>query len=121
MCIDQSKWHYCQYRKHVTPPKYREKVTADIDRLTLESDALYYPQFQPRDVEQQVVDGGIYVQSSKAHKVFKIYEFEWAIGACNGQSSRWVKIEVTSGEFHGRPITQEQFMRFLGRQVPCCG
>jgi len=120
MCIDQTNWRFCPYRKHETPSKYRSNPLADIDRLTLNSDSLYYPTHQPQVLEQLVIGAGIYVQSPKAHKTFKIHEFAEPIGACDGQPSRWVKVEVTSGEFHGRPISHEQYTRFANRQIPCC-
>lgn len=120
MCIDQTRWRFCQYRKHETPPAFRDKPCDYIDGLTLNSDSLYYPQFQPREIERRVVDVGLYVQSPKAHKTFKILEFEVPIGACNGQPSKWVKIEATSDQYHGRPIAYEQYTRLLSRQIPCC-
>ena len=121
MCIDQKNWRFFAYRKHESPPSFRSKATAEIDRLTLNSISRYYPQFRPEDLERLVVASGVYVQSPKPHKMLKIHEFDEVIGACDGEPSKWLKVEVTSGEFHGRPITHAQYERFLSRQVPCCG
>src|SRR6267143_4141077 len=120
MCIDQSKWRFRSYTKHVTPATYRDRPREQIDRMTINSDSRYYTDYQPQDLERNVLDHGIYVRSPKAHKVFKVHEFPDHVGASNGQPSRWVKVEVTNGEYHGRPITREQYARWAAQQIPCC-
>lgn len=120
MCFDQTKWRFCDYRKHETPVRYRSRTLQEIDRLTFNSISRYYPHHQPQEIEKRVIEGGIYVRSHKPHKLFKLLAFEEEVGACDGQPSKWVKVEVTSNEYHGRPITREQYERFVARQTPCC-
>jgi hypothetical protein len=120
VCIDQAGWRFRPYPKHETPPSFRDKDLAEIDRLTVNADSRYYPQHQPSELEAQVVGIGLYVYSPKRHTIYKVLEFAAHIGASKGTPSRWVKVEVTNGEYHGRPITSEEYARFVGSQIPCC-
>lgn len=120
MCFDQTNWRYFPYRKHEAPPTFRSKSFAEIDRLTKNSISRYYPQVVAQEIETQVIHTGLYVRSHRAHKLFKLLEFAQPVGACDGEPSKWVKVEVTSGEYHGRPITADQYRRLLARQTPCC-
>ena len=88
--------------------------------MTRNSDSRYYPQCQQRDIEESVLREGTYVRSPKPNTIYKVHEFPSDIGASNGQPSRWVKVESTNGEFHGRPIAEIEYRRFMNRIVPCC-
>jgi hypothetical protein len=120
MGLDNKKqWRYRRYPKHFTPPAYRTKPRADIDRLTLYGDSYYYPDQDPEAIERRVLEYGKCVRSHVAHKVVLIHEFDEAVGAANGTSSRWVRIEVTNGEYHGRPISHDQYLNLSGKEIPC--
>jgi hypothetical protein len=120
VCIDQTNWRFRPYPKHETPPSFRDRDHADIDRLTLGADSRYYREHPVEHIEKQVIQLGVYVQSHKAHKILKIHEFPEFVGASSGEASRWVKVEITNDEFHGRPITADEFRRHMARQIPCC-
>jgi len=120
MCFNEATWRFRQYRKHQTPPSYRDSPRAEIDALTLNADSLYYPGCSQREIEEMVLTSGNYVRSPKPKTVYKVNEFPADIGASNGQPSRWVKVESTNGEFHGRPIAEEEYRRFMTRIITCC-
>ncbi len=120
MCFDEANWKFKQYLKHHTPPAYRDRPLAEIDAMTRNSDSRYYPQCQQRDIEESVLREGTYVRSPKPNTVYKVNEFPSDIGASNGQPSRWVKVESTSGEFHGRPIAESEYRKFMNHTIACC-
>jgi hypothetical protein len=42
----------------------------------------------------------------------KYAEFTGEIGASGGKSSRWVRVEQTSGNvIHGHPVTEQEFLK----------
>ena len=120
MCFDETAWKFKQYPKHHTPRAYRDRPLAEIDAMTRNSDSRYYPQCQQRDIEESVLREGSYVRSPKANTVYKVNEFPSDIGASNGQPSRWVKVESTNSEFHGRPIAESEYRKFMNHVIPCC-
>lgn len=120
MCFDESQWQWVDYRKHIPPPRLREAPLNEINGLTEGRRSLYYPSVQSRELEKAVLREGIYVHSPKPATVYKVKEFDDDIGASAGSPSKWVKVETTSGYFHGRPITRAEFDRLIGQRIPCC-
>jgi hypothetical protein len=108
-------------RKHATPPTLRNALRSDIDASTADGGrSLYYPDFDPVYLEQVVVTEGAYVASGKRATVEKVMEFGDEIGASEGKPTKCVKVECTSGTYHGRPITPVAYREKMDRQVPCC-
>ena len=120
MCFNEKTWRFKRYPKHVTPAVYRDRPISDIDTITKNSDSLYYPQHDPKTIEETVLREGEYVRSPKSQTVYKVNEFDSVVGASKGLPSKWVKVESTNGEFHGRPIAEDEYRRFKTRIIPCC-
>jgi hypothetical protein len=122
MCLDVRNCHWADYyRKHQTPPRLRDATTGDIDLETEEGrPSLYYPSVAQLEVEESVLTQGFYVRSAKRATICKVREFGDLLGASEGQPSRWVLVEVTNGEFHGRPITRELYLKKMRFQTQCC-
>jgi len=83
------------------PLKHRDSPRDEITALTTRARSLYYPNNDPKDIEDNVLRNGTYVASPKVNTVYKVGEFPSDIGASNGQPSKWVKVESTSGTYHG--------------------
>lgn len=120
MCTDISALHFVPYPKHETPPQFRTKPAAEIDRLTQGRDSLFYPSVSSADLENEVLVGGEYVESSKPATVQKIMAFDYDIGASEGLPSRWALVEITNTDYHGRPISSHLYERKRRRTIPCC-
>ena len=120
MCFDQSHWHFRPYLKHHTPASHRSRTRSEIEALTRNADSRYYPESNPAAIEEQVVRGGLYVRCRKPNTIYKVHEFGDEIGASNGTSSRWVKVECTNGEYHGRPISADEYRKHMSQRIPCC-
>jgi len=119
MCSDPETWRWIDYRKHKVPPWLRDAPADEIDRATAGRPSLYYPSVNQRDLERQVAERGICVRSAKPATDYKIMEFVEPIGASEGKSSRWVMVQQTSGEFHGRPIAEHEYRRRLASPAKC--
>jgi len=117
---DESQWQWIEYRKHVAPPRFRSAPLHEIDKQTARGRSLYYPTIQSREVEERVLHEGVYVRSRKPATIYKVKQFDQDVGASSGLPSRWVKIEITNGQYHGRPITQVEFDRLMKQPIPCC-
>lgn len=120
MCFDESQWNWVRYRKHIAPASVRTAPSNEVDGLTEGRPSLYYPGVECRDTEETVLRDGVYVQSPKPATIYKVMEFDNHIGASSGGPSKWVKVESTSGFFHGRPISRAEFDRLIKHQIPCC-
>src|SRR5438270_2095321 len=106
MCFSEKTWKFMPYPKHRAPLKARERPLSEIHQLTVRSRSLYYPEVDPKAVEETALRHGVYVSSPKPNTVYKVSEFPNEIGASNGEPSKWVKVESTNAVFHGRPITE---------------
>lgn len=121
MCFNETTWRWVNYRKHKVPPSLRGAAKSEIDRNTANGrDSLYYMEVDQRAIETAVAQRGNYVESAKVATVLKVMEFPNFVGASEGQPSRWVQVEHTSGEFHGRPIAENAFNRKMKRPTTCC-
>ena len=120
MCFDETAWQHKPYRKHHTPPSYRDKSHPEINAITRNADSRYYPERDSRTVEEQVLRNGTYVRCLKPNTVYKVHEFPSDVGASDGESSKWVKVECTKAEYHGRPISEAEYRKHITRTIPCC-
>lgn len=123
MCLDVQNCRWVDYyRKHQVPPRLREATKDEIDRDTASPGraSLFYPDADQQAIEGIVLRDGVYVESAKRATVYKIMEFQQPIGASEGEASRWVMVETTNGEYHGRPITRAHYLRRSRRVIECC-
>ena len=44
-------------------------------------------------------------------KPWKVMEYPESIGASEGVSSRWIRIELSAKTIHGHPISEQEFRR----------
>jgi hypothetical protein len=122
MCLDFDNCRWAAYyRKHQPAPRLRGAPRHEIDRETGDRRAsLFYPDVDQQDLEERCLRQGKYVESAKRATVYKVMDFGLEVGASDGQSSRWVLVEVTNTEFHGRPITRENYERRIRKEIACC-
>lgn len=120
MCFAQNTWKFKDYPKHHSPPAYRDLPVSDIDAMTQNADSRYYPTSDQRSVEDVVLRDGTYARTAKPNTIYKVNEFPMDVGASDGRPSRWVKVESTNGEYHGRPISEQEYRKLMNRVIPCC-
>lgn|SRR6185437_4458776 len=121
MCLDFTKAQWSDHsKKHAAPPHFKDKTRAEIDSATHKGNALYYPGVMQHDLEAQALKSGLYVRPGSFAKVCKILEFNQAIGASEGESTKFVLVEYASGTFHGRPISPADYERRRANPVKCC-
>lgn len=122
MCLDVESCRWVSHNgKHRAPPSLKNAPMPEIDRATESGrPSLFYPGVDQFEIERNVLMEGMYVESGKPATKQKIMELDNHIGASDGQPSRWVMVEATSGDFHGRPITRALYERKLRRQKECC-
>lgn len=121
MCFDHANATWSDHsRKHQTPPQFRDASERDVDQMTDRRPALYYPSVSQRELEESVLAEGQYVHTGKRATVCKVLEFGHFIGASDGMPSRWVMVEITSGVFHGRPISEALYRAKMRRPLICC-
>jgi hypothetical protein len=72
--------------------------------------AKYNPRVDIEKLERLVWKEGTPVTTDKP---FKVMEFLEEIGASEGKSSWWVRVEITSGNvIHGHPLTAAEFRKY---------
>jgi hypothetical protein len=98
----------------------RDAPAAEIDESTKDGISLYYPGVRHEAIERMVLETGAYTASPKPATVFKVHRFPEEIGASEGEPTRCVIVQSTSGVFHGYPITQARFDAKMRKVVTCC-
>ena len=119
MCQDGGQWRqWANYKKHDASVGYARKAVVDSTKDG--GDSLYMPDVDARALERQAILLGVYVRTGRPNQVRKVLEFDSAIGASEGRESRWITVESTSGSWHGRPITEDNYKQRLKMRVKCC-
>ena len=77
---------------------------------------MYYRGVDIRDLETRAAADGVEVPSGKPATLYKVYAAERAVGASEGEESRWVRVEDTNGDFHGHPISQRRYEEYMRRR-----
>jgi hypothetical protein len=76
---------------------------------------LYFGGTDVEALERTAVDLGTCVSTAKAATYVRIHSFSDPIGAARGELTPYVRVECTSGTFHGRPISESFYARLLKR------
>lgn len=104
---------------HGWPPKHAPLPDHDRDQTVVATadgnPARYFPDVDAETVEAMAVRSGKDVPSGKPATYYRVLMLDEAIGASDGQISRWVLVESTSGDYHGRPITERRFRQLLAK------
>jgi len=117
MCFDSGEWRErAQTTKHIIRSECsREEIVAKSRRRSL-----YFCDVDVPKIEKEAADSGIYLTSNGTNTIHKIHEFLEPIGASEGEASRWVLVESTSGSSHGYPITEIAYQRWRKETRECC-
>ena len=117
MCFDKGEWlRPASYRKHLPRPSdTRAEVVAKSKRRSL-----YYPGVDVSSLEEAAAKRGRYLDSTGGPTIHKVQEMERDIGASEGEPSRWLLVESTSGTYHGYPITEARYRKWLQKTRECC-
>jgi len=122
MCYAVGAWTWSNHQyKHAVRGKLRDAQRAEIVAATGGGrKALYLPHVDIAHLEANVAQEGVYVECRKPATQYMLKAFDEPIGASDGQLSRWAVIESTSGTFHGRPVTETEYMQMISRPTQCC-
>ena len=93
--------------KHVAP---KNKSWNDIIKSTKSGAAKYKPGENIEKLERDVWKTG---QSVTNGKPWKVKDLGREIGASEGKSSQWMRVEMSSNTIHGHPISKAEFMRLI--------
>ena len=93
--------------KHVAP---KNKSWNDIIKSTKSGAAKYKPGENIENLERDVWKTG---QSVTNGKPWKVKDLGREIGASEGKSSQWMRVEMSSNTIHGHPISKAEFMRLI--------
>lgn len=91
--------------KHVAPKKSSWK---DIIKSTKSGPAKYKPGIDIESLERSVYKNGQPVTNGKSWKVQDMGE---VIGASEGKTSQWIRVEESGGTIHGHPISLKEYLR----------
>ena len=118
MGADVEQWcRWVDYRKHASAPGLtREQVIASTRNGR---SARYFSATDIGATETTAARIGTCTRTKKPVTAFKVHEFEGAVGASDGEESRWVLVESTNGDFHGRPITKRVYLERLKLRMDC--
>lgn len=82
----------------------------DIVASTKHGAAKYHPSIDIETLERDAWKTGQKVTNGKTWKVKK---YDYIVGACSGNETKFVRIEMTSGTIHGHPITESEYLKLL--------
>ncbi|MBK5544340.1 RHS repeat protein [Pseudomonas sp. TH04] len=80
----------------------------DILATTKSGPAKYKPGINIENLEREAYKNGRAVTNGKP---WKVMEYPESIGASEGVSSRWIRIELSAKTIHGHPISEQEFRR----------
>jgi hypothetical protein len=117
MCGDGTQW-----RQRAVYGKHAPRAGLDEAQIIAKSAhrSIYFHGQDAASLEMMTIRSGTYVASAKPATVYKVHEFPSFIGASEGQRSRWIFIESTSGTFHGYPISHRLYLEHLKHRRECC-
>jgi len=75
--------------------------------------AKYLPGTDIESLERHVWENG---QDVTTGKPWKVMEFEEEVGASDGETSRWIRVENNGGTIHGHPITEREYQKLTTPQ-----
>lgn len=86
-------------------PKHIKATTVEQAQKLSQKVAQYIPGIKVSALERKALDKGILVKfDDGAKKVWKIFKNDSPVGFNNGQKTNWMRVEVSSGHYHGHPI-----------------
>lgn len=76
--------------------------------------AQYLPTVNSQGIERLALQSGegVFVKHGNA-TIYKLYRLEAPIGYDQGNLTRWVRVEYSSGSFHGHPISLERVRNYI--------
>ncbi|XQP62037.1 RHS repeat-associated core domain-containing protein [Pseudomonas fluorescens] len=80
----------------------------DILATTKSGPAKYKPGINIENLEREAYKNG---RAATNGKPWKVMEYPESIGASEGVSSRWIRIELSAKTIHGHPISEQEFRR----------
>ncbi|QOY73576.1 RHS repeat protein [Pseudomonas sp. OST1909] len=80
----------------------------DILATTKSGPAKYKPGINIENLEREAYKNG---RATTNGKPWKVMEYSESIGASEGASSRWIRIELSAKTIHGHPISEREFRR----------
>ncbi|MEZ0524818.1 RHS repeat domain-containing protein, partial [Pseudomonas sp. Env-17] len=101
---DEIEWTAHGY-KHSPSKKMPWK---DILATTKSGPAKYKPGINIENIEREAYKNG---RTTTNGKPWKVMEYPETIGASEGVSSRWIRIELSAKTIHGHPISEQEFRR----------
>jgi len=91
--------------KHVPSPS-KKVPWADVVKSTKNGPAKYLPGTNIEQLEKSVWDKGTPVTNGKT---WKVQEFDDIIGASEGKSTKYMRVEMGADTIHGHPIPEKEF------------
>lgn len=102
---------WVSYRKH-RQAKLEEYERSDARASSVVGDAQYNPELfytdqQIETLERRcIAEGTLISESRSGHRRTYFLDAKVQVGVCSGEFTTFVFTEITSGEFHGRPISK---------------
>ncbi|MUF08214.1 type IV secretion protein Rhs, partial [Pseudomonas sp. CCM 7893] len=101
---DNVKWTAHGYKHNPS----KKMPWNEIIITTKSGPAKYKPGLDIEKLERDAYKNGAVVTNGKP---WKVMEYPESIGASEGKSSRWIRIELSAKTIHGHPISEQEFRR----------
>lgn len=81
--------------------------------------AQYLPGLDVQQLERAALNSPrAYARYHKKHSIWKFYRFDHPVGFDEGVETRWIRVELTSGAFHGHPMNIQRVRKYIPDAKP---
>lgn len=74
--------------------------------------AQYMPGTNSAGLERKALLKGLWIQRPNG-ALWSIYKFDKPVGYDGGQPTNWIRAEVSSGTFHGHPMSEQRVKKYI--------
>ena len=89
------------------------KARSEGDAKTFSNKAAQYlPGINNAKLERKALLKGLWIHRSNG-AIWSIYKFDKPVGYDGGKPTNWIRAEVSSGTFHGHPMSEQRVQKYI--------
>lgn len=120
--VDNAEWVFHQNGKHYKATNRDEAISLSIGKGKTKSgikgegegNAQYFPREMGRTLETLAIRKGIVRPKPDSQTLYFFYRHDQIVGYDGGEPTYWLRAEITSGSYHGHPISAERLWSNYG-------
>ena len=92
----------------------KARTEADARKFSNKA-AQYMPGVNNAKLERKALLKGLWIHRSNG-AIWSIYKFDKPVGYDGGKPTNWIRAEVSSGTFHGHPMSEQRVQKYVRTQ-----